>query len=194
MIRSFQTAARAQNLELELVFPHDLFITDDIEETGSTFEENSRIKAEFFYKKSGLATIADDGGIMIPALNNEPGVKTRRWLGRNDATDEEIVSYTLKRMEHLQTRQQRKAFFATCVTFYDGNTLLQEKGQTECQIAKTPLERHKTPGFPFRVLMILSNGKYFDDLTQQEHEIYDHRDMAAIRLVKRIASEIRPKT
>jgi len=181
MIRSFQTAARAQNLELELVFPHDLFITDDIEETGSTFEENSRIKAEFFYKKSGLATIADDGGIMIPALNNEPGVKTRRWLGRNDATDEEIVSYTLKRMEHLQTRQQRKA-------------LLQEKGQTECQIAKTPLERHKTPGFPFRVLMILSNGKYFDDLTQQEHEIYDHRDMAVIRLVKRIASEIRPKT
>ena len=57
------------DLPIELVSLKDVGITDDVEETGKTYEENAEMKALFYAKKSGLPSIADDGGLEIAALH-----------------------------------------------------------------------------------------------------------------------------
>ena len=104
-----------KELPFEIVSLADLKITQDIEEDGRTYRENSQKKAKFFAKLSGLPTVADDGGIEIVALGNQPGIHSRRWLG-HEATDEELVSHMLKISKQLP-KDNRRAFFKTIVTF-----------------------------------------------------------------------------
>ena len=68
------------DLPIKIVSLADIGIADDVIEDGETYEENSRIKALFYAKKSGLPTIADDGGIEIYALKGAPGINSKRCL------------------------------------------------------------------------------------------------------------------
>ncbi|MBP9815873.1 non-canonical purine NTP pyrophosphatase [Candidatus Woesebacteria bacterium] len=186
MIRSFSVEGASQDMQFDFLLPKDLSISSDADETGTTFEENSKIKAKFFYKASLMPTVGDDGGIMIAELNNEPGVYTRRWIGHDNATDEEIIQYVLKRMAHLKGEEQRRTVFATCVTYFDGTNFFQESGRTEGYIAEKALTNYKSNGFPMRALFVHKNGKYYDELTPEEHEMYNHRDKAVKLLVAKI--------
>ncbi len=188
--RSFSVQAKMQQVPFEFILPKDLNISEDIDETGKTFEENSRIKAEYFYNLAQLPTIGDDGGIMIEQLNNEPGVYTRRWIGRDNASDQEIIEYVLERMMHLKGEEARKTVFATCVSYFDGIHFFQECGETEGYIAEKSLKNYTTNGFPMRALFVHKNGKYYDELTPEEHELYNHRDKAVKKLVKKIKNAI----
>ena len=90
------------DLPVELVALKDVGIIDGVEETGKTFEENAILKAKYYCKKSGLPTLADDGGFEIDALGGEPGVKSHRWIHKDrEDTDEELIEYTLKKMRGL---------------------------------------------------------------------------------------------
>ena len=106
----------------ELVTLDELGIEEDVEETGKTFKENAIIKAEFFAQKSGLATIADDGGFVIKALNGEPGVKSRRWLGYR-GTDKELIDYTLVRIRNIPDNELQ-AHLELCLCFFNPKTNL----------------------------------------------------------------------
>src|SRR3989338_5585840 len=101
------------DLPAQLLSLKDVGITDDVEEAGKTYEENSQLKALFYAKKSGLPAIADDGGLEIFALGGAPGVKSRRWLGY-DATDEELINHMIKVSKNLP-KDNRKASFRTVV-------------------------------------------------------------------------------
>src|SRR5258705_10511266 len=74
--------------QAELVSLEDLGLEGDIEETGSTFEANARMKARHGARLSGLMTLADDSRLEVDALGGGPGVRTRRYAGE-DATDAE---------------------------------------------------------------------------------------------------------
>jgi len=89
----------------------DMNIQDDIEETGLTFEENARLKALHIYRLTGIACIADDSGLEIEALNNEPGVYSARYLGENTA-------YTIKNqviLDRMKDCTNRSARFVSVV-------------------------------------------------------------------------------
>jgi len=73
------------DLQLELVFPADIGIDLEVEETGATYEENARLKAESFAEASGLVTLADDSGLEVDALGGAPGVHSRRYAQGSDA-------------------------------------------------------------------------------------------------------------
>lgn len=68
-------------LPIDLVTPHDIGLTLDVEETGETFEENARLKAHAFAEASGLPALADDSGIEVDALDGRPGVRSARYGG-----------------------------------------------------------------------------------------------------------------
>lgn len=70
----------------ELVSLDDLGVEGDVDETGSTFEANARLKARHGARLTGLPTLADDSGLEVDALGGSPGVRTRRYAGAN-ATD-----------------------------------------------------------------------------------------------------------
>lgn len=97
--------------QFEVYSLSDMNIQDDIEETGLTFEENARLKALHIYRLTGIACIADDSGLEIEALNNEPGVYSARYLGENTA-------YTIKNqviLDRLETCVNRYARFVSVV-------------------------------------------------------------------------------
>lgn len=171
------------DLSVEVISLDDVGINDDVEENGRTYEENSRIKALFYAKKSGLPTIADDGGIEISALNNEPGLKSKRWLGKN-STEEDILKHMIKIAKELP-ENNRTAFFKTVISLAlpDGKVWSVD-GEVEGVIAEEPYVR-ALKGYPYRSFFYLPKlQKYYheDQLTGEEEKEYNHRYKAIQKL------------
>ena len=104
----------------------ELGITLDPEETGTTFAENARIKAEAFCKASGLPTVADDSGLCVDALHGAPGVYSARYAGRhgNDAANNAKL---LQEMQNVPAENRTARFVsAVCFLLPDGRELLVE--------------------------------------------------------------------
>jgi XTP/dITP diphosphohydrolase len=171
---------------ISFLFPQDIDITEEPVETGNTFEENARIKAEFYNEKSGIPSLGDDGGMEIPALNNEPGVTSRRWKGY-EMTDEEIINYTLERMKKFKSKVKRTAYLTVTLAFTDGISTIIRKKSVKGYIADEPCKK-QTKGYPFRALFIVDNiGKYYEELTSEEHERYNHREKACKAILNLIS-------
>lgn len=174
--------------KISIVSLGDLDISDVPEEIGNTFQENSFLKAKYYALLSGLLTIADDGGLIIPILGNQPGVKSRRWPGY-EATDKELIIFTLNKLLSYKGID-RKAYLQTCITFYDpkNHSSFNETEKIEGTIALKESGK-TTGGYPYRSLFIVSaNGKYYDELSKKEHKEINHRLKALKRLVKKIES------
>ncbi|MBI3955710.1 non-canonical purine NTP pyrophosphatase [Candidatus Gottesmanbacteria bacterium] len=173
------------DLPIELIGLKDVGITDVVEETGTTFEENAMLKAKFYAQKSGLPTLADDGGFEIDALGGEPGVKSHRWIHRDrEDTDDELIAYTLEKMMGLpRAKRGAQLRLVLALVFPYGRQFTVEE-KTRGIVAEIPSE-HRTKGFPYRSLLFLPEiGKYYDHdlLTPEETETFNHRKRALERL------------
>lgn len=180
------------DLSFEIVSLKDLNITEEVNENGMTYEENSQKKALFYANLSGLPTVADDGGIEIAALNNEPGVRSRRWLG-HESTDEELMNHMIKISKELP-ENNRIAYFRTVVSLAQPNgEVCSVTGEVKGVIAKEPHWK-ALKGYPYRSFFYLPEiGKYYheSDLTPDEQKLYNHRYKAVqklIPIVKRVLS------
>src|SRR3989344_848438 len=186
-----------KKLGIKIVSLNDLNIKDKPLETGKTFQENAEIKARFYGDLTKLPTIADDGGLVIPYLNNGPGVKSRRWLGY-EAKDEELINYTLVHLKGVKI-SDRTAYLETCICFYlpvssnpqgsrnpEGSVIICEQEKIKGFIAAKPSPR-RIDGYPYRALLIIDKfNKYYDDLSEKEHVQVNHRLKALERLVIKI--------
>ncbi len=173
-----------KDLPVEILSLADVGITDDVEETGKTYEENSQTKALFYAKTSGLPAVADDGGLEIAALGGAPGIKSRRWLGYK-GTDEELIAHLNKIAKELP-ENNRKAFFKTVVSLALPNgKVWSVAGDTEGIIAKDPKIQH-VKGFPFRHFFYFPQiRKYYqnEELSDKEQKVYNHRYKAIEKLI-----------
>ncbi|MDE2591061.1 MAG: non-canonical purine NTP pyrophosphatase, partial [Patescibacteria group bacterium] len=161
----------------------DVGITDEVEETGITYEENSRLKAITYAKLSGLPAVSDDGGLEIAALNGEPGVNSRYWAGLQ-GRDEDIIEKMITVAKELPDNN-RQATFRTVITLAlpDGQ-YWQVEGHIDGVIAKEPL-LNILHGYPYRSFFYLpSIKKYYheSELTEQEEKEYNHRWKAVSKL------------
>ena len=82
-----------EGVPFELVSLSDVEIAHDVDETGSTLEENATLKAVTYASLSGLLTLADDSGLEVEALGGEPGVRSARYAGEG-ATDQDRILQT----------------------------------------------------------------------------------------------------
>lgn len=96
-------------LDVELLSVQDAGISGDVEETGSTYEENARLKAVTCASQSGLLTLADDSGLEVDALGGEPGVRSARYAGEG-ATDVDRVAYLLRKLEGVPLESRGARF------------------------------------------------------------------------------------
>lgn len=101
------------DLPLQLLSLKDVSCQDDVEEHGETHEANAILKAQHFYKKTGLPTLGEDSGIYIDAFPGELGVATRRWNGLANVSDEEWIRIFLEKMKKIP-RGKRGARFVCC--------------------------------------------------------------------------------
>ncbi len=179
-----------KDLPLKLLSLNDLGIKDRVEEDGKTFEENAKKKAVFYANLSGLPTVADDGGVEIDYLGGEPGVKSRRWIDGKEASDEELISYTLQKLKGVPERK-RQAQLRVCLALaLPGGKVFVSEGKIRGLISEH-IFHILTPGFPFRSLLYIPQiGKYYhhDNLTKEENLKYNHRGKA-LRKLKRIIQE-----
>lgn len=126
-------AAEILEPEYEVVSPADLGIFDDIEETGSTFQENSLIKAEYIYRKTGLDCFADDSGLCVDALGGAPGVHSARYATEGHDFEANIR----KLLASLGDSPERKARFRCVVTLLIGGRAHYFEGTCEGNIARS---------------------------------------------------------
>lgn len=155
-----------------------------VEETGATFEDNAVLKAKAYQQIFDVPTVADDGGMEIDALNGEPGVKSRRWIGR-EMTDWEMVDYTLERLKGVP-KDKRTAKLRTVIAFFDGADCFWDSDFIEGRIVEEYPQEVKA-GYPFRSLFYIPRfGKLFKDLTPDEHKIINHR----LKILERMKPKI----
>lgn len=115
----------------EILEPYDFEVTSlieledftEIEETGSTFEENALIKAKTISDKYGIFVLADDSGLVVPALNNEPGIYSSRYSG--EPSDDARNNQKLLRNMQAMHGDERRAYFISHIIVYhpSGNYL-----------------------------------------------------------------------
>ncbi|MGN1026451.1 MAG: RdgB/HAM1 family non-canonical purine NTP pyrophosphatase [Faecousia sp.] len=123
---------------MELVLESQLGVDIDVEETGSTFEENSFLKAEAVMKATGLPALADDSGICVDALGGEPGIYSARY-GFDDSLDDfGRLQLLLKNTENVPDGQ-RQAQFVCVITFVtpDGK-VIQARGEVHGELLRAP--------------------------------------------------------
>ncbi len=162
------------DLGLRLRTLDELGIGEEIEETGSTFEENARLKAEGYLRLGGLPTLADDSGLEVAALNNAPGVYSARYGGVSGRAQ---LDYLLKQMEQIPFHQRLARF--VCVI-----ALARPGGDTEFVEGTLPgvieHELRGTGGFGYDPLFyVLDEDKTLAELPLARKNAISHRAEAA---------------
>ena len=133
------------DMDVELLSQREAGCDFEVDETGTTFAENAYLKAIAVYEATGEATVADDSGLMVEALNGEPGVYSARYApGGHDATDKEKYMYLLSKMEGVE---QRAAKFVTKICcILPGGEIIRTEGECRGEILPYP---HGEGGFGY---------------------------------------------
>ena len=165
-----------EKFDIELVMESDLGVDIDVEETGTTFEENSFLKANAVMQATGLPALADDSGIAVDALNGEPGVYSARY-GFDDTLDDwGRLQLLLKNTEQVPDGQ-RQAQFVCVITLVtpDGQTI-QARGEVHGELLRAPAGEG---GFGYDPIFYYPPyGKTLAEVTPEEKNRVSHRAKA----------------
>jgi XTP/dITP diphosphohydrolase len=155
-----------------------------VEETGETFQENALIKSRAFLAATGEASLADDSGLEVDALDGRPGVRSSRFAGE-EATDEQNNELLLEKLEGV-TDEQRTARFRCIVTLVEPDgTVITADGSCEGRIARAP---RGTGGFGYDPLFLpdAAPGRTMAELGVDEKNALSHRGAALRALAARL--------
>lgn len=171
--------------EMEVVEISDIGDFPDAVEDGNTFQENAKKKAKHFAVLSREYVFADDGGYEIDALGGAPGVQSKRILpGGEEGTDEELISFVLKKMESIPM-DKRGVSLTSAVALSDpeGKIIFQEKMSSSglVSVKRGPV---RVPGYPFREIHFVPEyDKTYAELDEEERKVHSHKRPVAERLV-----------
>ncbi len=160
----------------ELVLQSDLGVDIDVEETGSTFEENSYQKAEAVMKATGLPALADDSGIAVDALNGEPGIYSARYGFDESLDDWGRMMLLLKNTEHVPDGS-RQAQFVCVITFITPEgKVIQARGEIHGELTREPRGEN---GFGYDPIFYYPPfGKTTAEVSPEEKNAVSHRGVA----------------
>lgn len=151
---------------------------EEVEETGETFAQNARLKAQSAFNATNMPSIADDSGLMVKALNNEPGVYSARYAGEN-ATDKDRINKLLQNMQNIK-KEDRKACFASAICcIIDKDTVIEVYGECEGEIAFEP---SGDGGFGYDPVFLTNSGKSYAQISAEEKDKISHRGNALRKL------------
>ena len=130
----------------ELILQSQLGVDIDVEETGTTFEENSLIKAEAVMKATGMAAMADDSGICVEALHGEPGVYSARYGFDETLDDWGRLQLLLKNMEAVPDGKRQAKFVCVITMVTPEGETIQARGEIHGELLREP---HGENGFGY---------------------------------------------
>jgi len=162
----------------EFISLFDLGIENDVEESGTTYEENSLLKARYFFEKTGFMTLAEDSGIEVEALKNELGVKTRRWGAGERASDADWLKFFLERMADEENKHAKFICVPTLIWGSKSDEMVQFRGETWGAILDAP-QTEIPYGIPISSVFLPDGAeKVYAALTLQEKNAISHRGKA----------------
>ena len=169
-------------LGFSLLSLKDLGFSCDIVESGSSFEENSYIKAKTIFDIYNLPTIADDSGLEIDALNNKPGIYSHRYSGK-DATDLSNRRKVISELKELNLKSS-KAHFSCAITYIDKDNTFSVKGELYGDVI---LEEKGHNGFGYDPIFYLKDkDKTVAELSDDEKNKISHRHNALVLLLEEL--------
>ena len=168
--------------DVEVISMKEMNITTDVEENGTTFEENSLIKARAISKLTGLPVLADDSGLEVDYLNGEPGIYSARYLGRDTDYDYKN-NYIIDKLKDAKD-SERSARFVCVISLVlpDGREFVK-KGIMEGRIG---YEIKGENGFGYDPIFYLPEyGKTSAEISGEEKNKISHRGKA-LRAMKEL--------
>ena len=153
----------------------------EVEETGTTFEENARIKALAAMRATGEAAVADDSGLEVNAMGGAPGVYSARFAGNRPYP--EVCREIMDRVGENPDRGARYVCAVVCV-FPDGREI-SVRGATEGEIGR---ELRGTGGFGYDPMFIVpgTGGKTMAEITEEEKNAISHRGRAFLSFLEEL--------
>ena len=182
-----EISAILKPLDVELVLESDLGVDVEVEETGSTFEENSFLKANAVRKATGLPALADDSGIAVDALGGAPGVHSARY-GDDPALDDwGRLLLLLKNTEQVPDGQRQAQFVSVITLVYPDGRVIQARGEAHGELLR---EAHGEGGFGYDPIFYYPPaGKTFAELTAGENNQVSHRAKALKLFYEKLCEE-----
>ena len=156
----------------------------EIEETGSTFEENAEIKARFVTERTGLPALADDSGLEVDALQGAPGIYSARYCGRHgdDAANNALLLRNLSGMRQPWTAR----YVAAVALSRPGRETIVRRGVCEGEIRSAP---RGDGGFGYDPLFYCELGKTFAEISLPEKNRISHRKRGILAVLSALREE-----
>ena len=168
---------------LTLLSLEDVDPFDEAPETGATFEENALAKARDAYRATGLASVADDSGLEVAALNGMPGVLSARWSGvAGDAAEKDRAntSLLLRQLSDVPDSRRGAAFVSACALVSDAGEVVV-RGEWPGAIVREP---RGDGGFGYDPVFLPSGStRTAAELSPAEKDAASHRGRALALLV-----------
>lgn len=153
----------------------------DVEETGTTFEENAELKAQSGCNESGMPCIADDSGLMVDALDGAPGVYSARFAG-DHGNDQKNNDKLLDCLKDVKPEDRTgKYVAAVCCVFPDGRKFTV-RGECHGSIG---FEEKGSNGFGYDPLFYI-DGRAFAQFSPEEKDKISHRGNALRKLAEEL--------
>lgn len=172
--------------DFDLVLQSELGVDVDPDENGTTFEENSYIKAKAVLDATGMITIADDSGLWVDALGGAPGVHSARYGGADYKTDRDRLNLLLQNMEGIEDRTAR--FVCVITLLYPDGRKLVARGECEGVIDTAPRGNSDFGYDP--VFYVPSEGCTFSEMGNERKNAISHRSNALKNLCKMLENEL----
>ena len=165
-----------ERFDIQLVLESELGVDIDVEETGTTFEENSLLKAKAVMEATGLPALADDSGIAVDALNGAPGVYSARY-GFDDSLDDwGRLQLLLKNTENVPDGQRQAQFVCVITLMTPDGQAIQARGEVHGELLRTPAG---TGGFGYDPIFYYPPlGKTLAEVAPEEKNQVSHRARA----------------
>ena len=192
-VKDIKAIIAAHRANIEVLSLKDIGFQEEIEENGTTFEENSEIKAiavKKFCDKNNIdydIITTDDAGLCVECLNGEPGVYSARYAGVG-ATQEQCLNKLLNNIERTGDTERKAKFVCVLTSFLkDGNKIVS-KGECEGTIAK---KIKKLGGLTYGPVFIPKGfDKPMGDMEEEEfREVHNHRDLAMNKIIKELKNK-----
>lgn len=163
-------------LPLALATLDDVGIREDVEETGTTFASNARLKALVHARSSGLLTLADDSGLEVGALGGEPGIYSRRYAGEG-ASDDQRINFLLYKIKDVPAEARRARFRCAIAIASPSGETWETEGTVDGELLFAP---RGTNGFGYDPIFFFPKlGLTMAELPPAEKNKISHRARAA---------------
>ena len=163
---------------------NDLGLDTEVEETGSSFEENAALKAREYSRLSGLPTLADDSGLEVGVLGGEPGILSSRYAGPG-ATDTERIAFLLQRLDNIPQEMWLARFRCAIAIVFPEQQMEFYLGECRGRIISKPRGLN---GFGYDPVFVPEGlDRTMAELSAQEKNGVSHRSLAASKAAEALA-------